>query len=143
MDATGIDRQVLSVWADVFGYALPREKSIAWHRRLNIAMAELARAAPDRFSFIASVPLPHADAAARELEFAMKELGATGAVVAANVSEANLGEVPLDEFWSACVALDAGVLIHPAFPQQGGRAGKFGSAPSSSTPTIRPSPSAR
>lgn len=129
MDRIGIDRQVLSAWADIFGYGLPMAKALKWHRRLNLAMAELAAAHPTRFSFIASVPLPYAAEAAEELRFAIRELGAVGAVVGANVEDVNLGEVPLDTFWSACVELDAGVLIHPAVPSQGtGRAAKFGLA---------------
>ena len=128
MDRAGIDRQVLSTWADIFGYRLPRDKSMKWHRRLNQAMAGLAAEHPDRFSFIASLPLPHPAEAAEELRYAIAELGAVGAVVCANVDEVNLGEVPLDEVWSAAVALDAGVLIHPSFAQQGGRAGRYGLA---------------
>ncbi len=126
MDVTGIDRQVLSVWADAFGYGLPKPKAVGWHRRLNQAMAGLVAAAPDRFSFIASVPLPHAAEAAEELRYAIEQLGAVGCVVCANVEEVNLGEVALDPFWSAAVELDAGVMIHPAAPAQGpGRAGRF------------------
>jgi aminocarboxymuconate-semialdehyde decarboxylase len=129
MDRIGIDRQVLSAWADAFGYGLPKEKNIAWHRKLNRSMAQLVSAHPSRFSFIASVPLPHAAEAAEELRCAMNELGAVGAVVCANVEEVNLGDIPLDEFWSAAVEIDAGVLIHPAAPAQGtGRAAKYGLA---------------
>ena len=128
MDRCGIDRQVLSTWADVFAYQLPRDKAVAWHAKLNETMAALVAEHPERFSFIASLPLPYAAEAAEELARATRELGAVGAVVAANVDDVSLGEVALDELWSAAVALDAGVLIHPAFPQQGGRAGRYGLA---------------
>jgi aminocarboxymuconate-semialdehyde decarboxylase len=129
MDRQRIDRQVLSAWADAFGYGLPKDKAIKWHRRLNLAMADLVAKSPDRFSFLASVPLPHAAEAAEELSFAMRELGAVGAVLCTNIEDVNLGDFPLDDFWSAAVALDAGVLLHPAAPSQGaGRAGRFGLA---------------
>jgi aminocarboxymuconate-semialdehyde decarboxylase len=129
MDQARVGRQVLSAWADAFGYALPRDKGVKWHRRLNTALAELVAAHPDRFSLLASVPLPHAAEAAEELRFAMKELGAVGAVLCTNVEEVNLGDIALDDFWSAAVELDAGVLLHPAAPRQGsGRAGRFGLA---------------
>ena len=38
MQRAGIDRQVLSVWTDIFGYALPAPKGEAWHRLLTSAM---------------------------------------------------------------------------------------------------------
>lgn len=127
MDRQGVDRQVLSAWADAFGYGLPKEKCVKWHRRLNQAMASLVAEAPDRFSFLASVPLPHAAEAAEELRYAMEQLGAVGAVLCTNVEEVNLGDLPLDEFWSAAVALDAGVLLHPASPGQSvPRAARYG-----------------
>ena len=133
MDRIGMERQVLSTWADVFGYALPKEKSVAWHRRLNLAMADLCAAHPDRFSFIASLPLPHATESAEELRFAIEELGAVGAVVCTHAEGGNLGDLALDELWSAAVELDAGVLIHPAQPnqtgpRQGDRTARFGLA---------------
>ena len=127
MDRQGIDRQVLSAWADAFGYGLPKAMGIGWHRRLNLAMAALVAQAPDRFSFLASVPLPHATEAAEELRFAMEQLGAVGAVLCTNVEEVNLGDLQLDEFWSAACALDAGVLLHPASPGQSvARATRYG-----------------
>ena len=129
MDRQQVDRQVLSAWADAFGYGLPKDKNLAWHRRLNQAMAELVAEAPGRLAFLASLPLPHAAEAAAELERAMRELGAVGAVVCTNVEEVNLGDLPLDELWSAAVALDAGVMLHPASPAQGqsrSRAARFG-----------------
>ena len=125
MDATGIDRQVLSTWADIFAYALPKEKSVLWHQTLNNAMASLVEEAPDRFSLLASVPLPLAAESATELHRAVRDLGAIGAVVCANVDDINLGEVDLDEFWAAAEELNVGVLIHPAHPAQGGRSGRF------------------
>ena len=40
--------------------------------------------------------------------------GAVGAIVAAHVDGKNLGECDLDEYWSACMELNAPVFIHPA-----------------------------
>jgi aminocarboxymuconate-semialdehyde decarboxylase len=116
MDATGIDRQLLSTWCDVFGYGLETAQGTAWHRTLNESLGAFARRRPDRFSFLASVYLPDAARAAHELEHAVKELGAVGAIVSANVEGANLGELPLDEFWAAAVALGAPVFLHPTQP---------------------------
>lgn len=124
MDRQGIDREVLSIWTDIFGYDLPAAKGTRWHEALNRSLAGLCATHLTRFSWMASGPLQDAAAAARELERSMAD-GAVGAVVAAHVSGRNLGECPLDEFWAACVALNAPVFIHPAQPIPPPRAERF------------------
>jgi aminocarboxymuconate-semialdehyde decarboxylase len=125
MAQQGVDRQVLSMWADIFAHGLPRGKSLAWHRYLNQHMAALCEKNPERFSMLASVPFPHAQESAAELEHAVNELGAVGAVIAANVEGANLGELDLDAFWQTAVDLDVGVFIHPVQAQPNPRSAKF------------------
>jgi aminocarboxymuconate-semialdehyde decarboxylase len=126
MARQGVDRQVLSAWADIFGYGLPPEQARKWHRFLNQHMATLCQKDDRRFSMLASVPLPDAQDAAAELTHAVKELGAVGAVVAANVEGVNLGEIDLDAFWQTAVELDVAVFIHPVQAQPSQRTAKFG-----------------
>jgi len=125
MAQQGVDRQVLSMWADIFAHGLPRPQAVAWHRYLNEQMAALCQQRPGQFSWLASVPFPYAEEAAAEIEHAVKNLGAVGAVIAANVEGTNLGELDLDAFWQAAVALDVGVFIHPVQAQPQPRAAKF------------------
>jgi aminocarboxymuconate-semialdehyde decarboxylase len=124
MRRTGIDREILSAWTDIFGYALPGVKGDAWHRLLNDLLAELVSSESSAFSWLASGPLPDAARAARELERALKN-GAVGAVVATHVEAANLGELPLDEYWAAAQSLDVPVFLHPAQPAPLPRTSKF------------------
>ena len=124
MDGQRVQRQILSVWTDIFGYGLDKAKCDTWHRILNDNIAELCAARPERFSWMASAPLIDAAAAARELERCVGD-GAVGVIVTANVYGRNLGEVPLDEFWSACETLDVPVFVHPSLPQPLPRAEKF------------------
>jgi aminocarboxymuconate-semialdehyde decarboxylase len=124
MRSSGIDREILSAWTDIFGYALPGGKGDAWHRLLNDLLAELVSSEPSAFSWLASGPLPDAARAARELERALKN-GAVGAVVASHVEAANLGELPLDEYWAAAQSLDVPVFLHPAQPAPLPRTSKF------------------
>ena len=125
MAKQGIDRQLLSMWADIFGHGMPRDKSLKWHRYLNEQMAALCENTPGKFSMLASVPFPHAQESAAELTYAVKQLGAVGAVVAANVEGVNLGELDLDAFWQTAVDLDVGVFIHPVQAQPSPRSAKF------------------
>lgn len=129
LDANGIDRQVLSLWADIFGYGMPAEKSRAWHRLLNESLSAVAARHPARFSWFASGPMASAVDAARELERAVRELGAAGGMVAANVEGENLGNLPLDEYWAAAQALGVPVFIHPAQPEPLPRTQRFGLNP--------------
>lgn len=117
MDSTGIDRQVLSIWTDIFGYALPAASGARWHRLLNDSLARLCAREPMRFSWLASGALPDAAGAARELERCVRGEGAVGGVVAANVAGVNLGELDLDAYWSTAEALGVPVFIHPAAPE--------------------------
>ena len=125
MHRTGIDRQVLSGWTDIFGYGLETEKGIAWHRLMNESLAGLCHSESAHFSMLASGHLPDAAAAARELEYAVTQLGAVGAVAACNVEGVNLGELPLDDYWAAAVELGVPVFLHPAQPVPTPRTKRF------------------
>jgi aminocarboxymuconate-semialdehyde decarboxylase len=116
MDQQGVDRQILSVWTDLSGYGMSLAEAARWHRLLNEIMGDEARQHAQRLSALASVPLQDASLAARELEYGVRQCGAVGGVVAANVEGSNLGEVALDEFWAAAVALDVPIFIHPTQP---------------------------
>ena len=125
MAAQGVTCQVLSVWPDIFAYGLPSAIAARWHRLLNESLSDLCQRHPERFALFASVPLPDAAAAAREAEFAMKQLGAAGLVIASNVEGVNPGELALDELWHAAVELDAPIFIHPVQAMPPPRTAKF------------------
>ena len=126
MDATGITRQVLSSWCDIFGPHLDRVSASRWHRFLNEQLARLCEQHRDRFSMLASVPLQDAEDSAAELEHAVRSLGAVGAVIPANVSDINLGDLDLEPFWQKAVELDVGVFIHPVQAVPLKRSAKYG-----------------
>ncbi len=125
MRRQGIDRQVLSIWTDIFGYGLPSPQGIAWHRLLNQSLGHWCGRHTESFSWLASGALPDAASAARELEKSVRQEGAVGGVVAANVEGDNLGEFNLDEYWAAAVELDVPVFIHPAQPDPTPRTRRF------------------
>jgi aminocarboxymuconate-semialdehyde decarboxylase len=124
MERTGIDRQILSCWTDIFGYGLAADKGEAWHRLLNDALSDLSSSREKSFSWLASGALQDASRAAKELDRAVAA-GAVGGVAATNVEGTNLGERPLDEYWAAAASLDVPVFLHPAQPVPAPRAAKF------------------
>ncbi|KAF2814746.1 amidohydrolase 2 [Mytilinidion resinicola] len=61
-----------------------KTRTVALARVLNEFCAEVVRCYPDRFSFMAVVPLPYTDWAVREAKYALEELGAIGVGVMTN-----------------------------------------------------------
>jgi aminocarboxymuconate-semialdehyde decarboxylase len=110
---------------DMLGYGLVPERGADWHRLLNESLAGFCQRYPERFSMLASGPLPDAARAARELERAVTQLGAVGAVAATNVEGVNLGELPLDEYWAAAADLRVPVFLHPTQPNPTPRTRRF------------------
>ena len=126
MDSMRVDRQILSGWADLFGYGMPAAEGARWCRLFNEALCEAARQNETRLSALATAPLQDAQLAAQELEHGVKQCGAVGGVIAANVDDVSLGETDLDAFWATAVDLDVPIFIHPAQPQMPARTGKYG-----------------
>ena len=124
LDEQKIDHQIVGTWPDIFAYGLPREHCIAWHRMLNDTLAEWTADNAQKFSWISSVPLTDAEAAASELE-RTANAGAIGVIISANVENTNIGEVPLDPFWRKAEAMELPVLLHPVLSSAVPRVGKF------------------
>lgn len=124
MDEQKIDHQIVGTWPDIFGYGLPREHCIAWHRMLNDTLAEWTAGNPKKFSWISSVPLTDAEAAAQELERSASA-GAVGVIISSNIEDVNIGEFNLDPFWRKAEALGLPVLIHPVNVGAAPRTRKF------------------
>ena len=112
MDATGVDRQILSVVPPCMYYSLDAGLCREIAASFNDRLAELARSHPQRFSCMATVPLQDPPAAAGELERA-KALGHIGVQIGSNIAGRNLDDPALDIFWEKAVSLDMPVFIHP------------------------------
>ena len=82
------------------------------------------RGQPKKFSWISSVPLTDAEAAAAELERSVG-IGAVGAIISSNIEDVNLGELSLDPFWRKAEALGLPILIHPVNAAPAPRTVKF------------------
>ncbi len=113
MDQVGVDLELLSTWVDLLGPDLPESTALNFHRAVNRGLAEAADQHPDRFRFLASVPLPFGDGAARELTFAVAQLGAVGALIGTHVGGRSLDDRRFDPFWAAAEELDVPVVLHP------------------------------
>ena len=122
MDEAGIDLTVLSHGAPSI-QRLNAEEAVGIAQRANDRLRGAVEAHPARFAAFACLPTPDPQAAADELERAVKELGFVGAMVH------GLTRVPGDpdkwlfpddrRFWpifERAEALDVPIYLHPAAP---------------------------
>lgn len=122
MDANGMEMMILSLNAPAVQAIPERSKAIEIARRANDFLAEQVARRPDRFQAFAALPMQDPDAATRELERCMVELGFRGALVN-GFSQVDTPEnvVYYDapqyaDFWAASERLDAPFYLHPRNP---------------------------
>jgi aminocarboxymuconate-semialdehyde decarboxylase len=125
MDDQGIDLQILSAWMDFSAYVLEPEDGAWLARALNELTQEAISAHPDRFRAMAAVPLQAPELAARELRYAIEELGMVAVEIATNVVDAELDHPSLAPFWRAAEELDLLVLVHPYSALGSERLGRY------------------
>ena len=91
MDRTGTAKAFLSVSAPGVTPAANEAEAQDMACTVNDVGAELAKDCPDHFGFLATVPLPAVDAAAREATRALDELGADGVILLTHSGATYLG----------------------------------------------------
>ena len=115
MDEAGIDIQVLSHGAPS-AQKLDPAIAVDLTRRVNDRLAEAVARHPTRFAGFAALPTAHPEAAARELERCVKDLGFVGAMICGLTNGVFHDD---DRFW--CIyeraeALGVPIYFHPSFP---------------------------
>ncbi|MEV6733647.1 MULTISPECIES: amidohydrolase family protein [unclassified Streptomyces] len=113
MDRAGIDLQVLSV-APQSPHLAGESDAVAVARTANESYADLVARHPGRFRFFAALPLPHVDAALREIARAFDELGAVGAGVTTTVLGRTLDDALFRPVYEELDRRGAVLCIHPA-----------------------------
>ena len=117
MKDAGIDYSVLSMPTPHTYHgdaALAREVT----RQVNEEYAALCRAHPDKFGFVAALPLPDVDGAIEEIAYATETLGALGVKVASNSDGVYLGDDRFDPVFEELDRRGALVILHPSPARQ-------------------------
>ena len=125
MDEAGIDFQVVSPNPLTYFHHIPTDAAVYFCRRHNDAIATMLSEGDNstRLAGLAALPMQSPDAAARELERAVQELGLLGGAVGTdfgNGLDAAAGEggrvaldaPELDAFYSCCTGLDVPRILH-------------------------------
>ena len=115
MVRAGVDLQVLTFTSPGTHVEEPA-RAIAYARLVNDTFATIARARPNRFSALATLPLNDVPAAVDELERAVVELGLPGAMLFSNVAGTALADPRFEPLYHKADALGAVLYIHPIDP---------------------------
>jgi len=114
MDRFGEYEQVLSLpTPPIEVFASPAD-AVDLAQAANDGMAELVRKYPDRFTgFVAALPLNDPDAAVRELQRAVEQLGARGFQIFSNIRGKPISSPEFLPLFEAMAGYDLPIWLHP------------------------------
>ncbi len=111
----GVDRQVLSFTAPGTSIEEP-QRAIELAGLVNSSLGAAVRDNPEQYTALATLPMSTPEAAADELERAMKELQLPGAMLFSNASGVPLADMRFEPLYERANALSAVLYIHPTYP---------------------------
>src|SRR5262245_46587461 len=112
MDEAGVAMQVLSPAASP-PYAERETDAVAAARLINDSYAELAQRHPGRFSAVVSLPLPHIDAALREMERGLDQLGMLGVSLTCSCFDRSTAEAEFEPLYAEMNRRGTVLNYHP------------------------------
>jgi predicted TIM-barrel fold metal-dependent hydrolase len=112
MDEAGVDVQVLSIGTHG-PFSRDEACAVDAAHMLNDAYAEMAQRAPSRFKAAMALPLPHLDAALREVERAYDQLGMVAVSLTCAVFDTPLADPLFDPLYAALDERAGIVIFHP------------------------------
>jgi gamma-resorcylate decarboxylase len=122
MDQTGIEIEIISLNSNGVQSVLDAAKAAELARRANDALAETVARRPDRFAGLAALPMQDPQAAAEELDRAVRDLGFKGALVN-SFSQFGAADTAIyydlpqyRPFWAAVERLGVPFYLHPRDP---------------------------
>ena len=115
MDTGGIDLQVIS---DIGSVVAPRpgDEGVKLAREANDQLAAAVAAHPDRFAGFATLPMTKPEAAADELERAVRSLGLKGPMIHGSINGRFLDDPSFLPVLERAAILNVPIYIHPAEP---------------------------
>lgn len=122
MDRHGVEVMILSLNAPAVQAVPDPARAIALARQANDALAGHVARRPDRFRAFAALPMQDPEAAGRELERAVRELGFVGGLVngfsqVGSSCDMTCYDLPqYRPFWAVVEALDVPFYLHPRNP---------------------------
>lgn len=116
LERKGLEAAVVSVAPPLLYYDVDPDAGEAMCRAVNAGLVEFCGHSPDRFRWMAHVPLQDPVLAVRVLGEAVAA-GCAGVEVGTSIAGRRLDEPEYRAFWAEAERLDLPVMIHPAFNQ--------------------------
>jgi 5-carboxyvanillate decarboxylase len=118
MDATGIDRQIISLTApgpQIFD----ADRAVAMATQANDQLSEACQRHPDRFTGLTAVAPQDPKRAAAEIERGASRLGFKGVIINSHTHDEYLDDPKFWPIFEAAEALDTPIYLHPNTPSRG------------------------
>ena len=128
MDRLGVDMQVLSL-SIPHAYFDDEADSVEACRIVNDALADVCARYPTRFKGLALLPLPHVDAAVKELERAVNTLVLHGVALGGNIKGRPIDDPSFQPVYRELNRLRMVVHFHPMIPPGEEEMADFGISP--------------
>ena len=119
MDATGIDRQILSAHLACRVQVFDAATATSLAHSFNDQLAEAIREHPDRYSGLTAVAPQDPQAAAKEIERGATHLGLKGVIISSHTLGEYLDDEKYWDIFAAAEAFNAPICIHPNTPSRG------------------------
>lgn len=113
MDRNNITCAILSLASPGFHFS-HASNAAGLARLCNEEMADHCRVYPERFGFLATLPLPHVTESLEEIAYALDQLGADGVCLLTNYGGTYLGDITLDPILDELDRRGVVALVHPA-----------------------------
>jgi len=124
LDEKGISTAVISPPPNLFFYEVTDAAGVALCEASNEGMVAFCRFRPDRFRWLANLPMQAPERAA-EMFRAAAANGAVGAAIGTSIAGRRLDHPEFEPFWAAADQLGLPVLVHPAFNEAHGALGDY------------------
>jgi 5-carboxyvanillate decarboxylase len=118
MDATGIDRQIISLTApgpQIFD----ADRAVGMATQANDQLSEACQRHPDRFTGLTAVAPQDPKRAAAEIERGASHLGFKGVIINSHTHDEYLDDPKFWPIFEAAEALDTPIYLHPNTPSRG------------------------
>jgi aminocarboxymuconate-semialdehyde decarboxylase len=114
LERNGLDTAVVSPAPPLFFYHTDAAATETLTQAINTGLSDFCAVAPDRLSWMASVPLQDPELAASVLASAVSA-GCVGVEIATKTPQRRLDHPDLEPFWSSVEAHSLPVMIHPGY----------------------------
>jgi aminocarboxymuconate-semialdehyde decarboxylase len=125
MASTKLDKAVVSASPTLFYYWAEPKLALEVAKMTNNGLCELAKARPDKFAGMGTLPMQDVDMAIKELRRCVKDLGFKSIQIGSNVEGVQYDDPRYLPFFQECNDLGVVILMHPYYVGAKGMFGKY------------------